>query len=100
MSDDRPSLFTPEPATKPPVIDFIEVDSMIDRLGARLTKQAEQIAELLAAGEITLAFLTNVNSYEPHEVAAAMVRAMANAGFDKDKLDDIAMAMLHGAAHA
>jgi hypothetical protein len=46
-----------------------------------------------------LAWMTNVNTAEPREIAAVVIEALKAAGHDAKTLDAAAVAMLAGAAH-
>lgn len=71
----------------------------VDRDARRKREQCQAAApKLLKACEAVLMFLTNVNTIEPGELVAKLLTSMDAAGYDRDQLDDAAMALLKGAA--
>lgn len=71
--------------------------SQVDVLREELERRGP-IPDLVAACEFALCWMTNVNVAEPLDVARKMMDAMAKAGYDQAKLDDIAIAIMRGAA--
>jgi hypothetical protein len=68
--------------------------------------ERDATAQLIAAApdmhdalEMVMAWMTNVNVAEPHEIAAKVINALKAAGYDRNALDFAAMAMISGAAH-
>ncbi len=61
----------------------------------RLIEDRTRLSEAL---ESVLTWMTNVNTFEPHEISAKVIKALKATGYDPELLDSAAIALVSGAA--
>lgn len=62
----------------------------------KITKQVHAIPDMVKALEAALCWMTNVNINDPATLGRQIMAAMEKAGYDKETLDDAAVALVRG----